>query len=629
MTKRKAKAKLPVLTIKNPKLKRVALLSSLGVVGVLALVCVGLGSYTIRYKDKIYPNVMVGTVDFGGKTTKQAEETLIQMAQPHEKGLVVYLNDEKIDSVILPKDLHLEYHPAQTARELVKHGRSGNLVADLWNIARSLVTSTSIPAEYTVDEALMLKHVSDLAKKYGSTAQDAKVVLRDDGSVGIESAKEGFGMHADEVATKLRASIQTLAPEVRVASQTIQPTIRDNQAEQARAATEAIIAKAPVTLSADGESVTADAKKVFSWLTYEAVALEESSSPSPAVPSAWTQYIPEVKAKNSEKILKTTVNKDRVKDFIANFAITVNEDPSNAELRAVEGTIKVVKEHVDGKKVKLDDATNQVVTALQESGTTTSPLMVAIPLEIAEATVKATNIEQLGIKELIGRAETTFKGSPANRIHNINTGSGFLNGEIVGPGQEFSTVKTLGKVDGSTGYLPELVIKENRTIPEFGGGLCQVSTTLFRSVLNAGLKVTERHNHSYRVSYYEPPIGLDATIYLPRPDFKFLNDTPGYILVQSKVEGTKITFELYGTKDGRSASISEPVITDVTDPPAPIYTDTDTLPKGETKQIEKPHPGARASVTYTVTRDGKEINKQVFRSNYKAWPARFLVGTRE
>jgi vancomycin resistance protein YoaR len=122
---------------------------------------------------------------------------------------------------------------------------------------------------------------------------------------------------------------------------------------------------------------------------------------------------------------------------------------------------------------------------------------------------------------------------------------------------------------------------------------------------------------------------MDATIYLPKPDFKFVNTTDRHILVQGQVVGNKVIFELWGTSDGRTVSISDPAVTNITEPGEPIYADTDTLVRGETKQIEKPHQGATASFVYIVTKDGKEINKQTFKSIYKAWPARFLVGTRD
>ena len=250
------------------------------------------------------------------------------------------------------------------------------------------------------------------------------------------------------------------------------------------------------------------------------------------------------------------------------------------------------------------------------------------------SSVTSLSTEVLGIKELIGKATTPFAGSPANRIANIKNGTKFLSGILVKPGEEFSTVTALGKIDNTTGYLPELVIKGDRTVPEFGGGLCQVSTTLFRALLNAGLPITSRQAHSYRVSYYEKDgddnyigPGLDATIYQPQPDLKFVNDTDNTILIWGYVKGNKVTFEIYGTRDGRKAEVIGPKKLSETPPGDPIYAETDTLPKSVTKQIETPHPGGTATATYRVTYTNGEVKEQIFKSSYRAWPARYLVGT--
>jgi len=105
--------------------------------------------------------------------------------------------------------------------------------------------------------------------------------------------------------------------------------------------------------------------------------------------------------------------------------------------------------------------------------------------------------------------------------------------------------------------LPELVIKENKTIPEYGGGLCQIATTNFRAALNSALPITERQSHSYAVQYYDPQ-GTDAAIYIPHPDLKFHNNTKNYILIQTSIYNNILTFEFYGTKDGRSVHFEGP-----------------------------------------------------------------------
>jgi vancomycin resistance protein YoaR len=175
--------------------------------------------------------------------------------------------------------------------------------------------------------------------------------------------------------------------------------------------------------------------------------------------------------------------------------------------------------------------------------------------------VTSTDLDKYGIKELLGEGTSNFRGSPKNRIHNIGVGAKKFNGVLIKPGEEFSFIKTLGPVDESTGYLPELVIKVDKTIPEYGGGMCQVSTTCFRAALNAGLKITARTNHAYPVQYYNPQ-GLDATVYIPKPDLMFVNDTSAYILIQTRIEGTQLFFDFFGTSDGRQTKIIGPFVTE-------------------------------------------------------------------
>ncbi len=164
-----------------------------------------------------------------------------------------------------------------------------------------------------------------------------------------------------------------------------------------------------------------------------------------------------------------------------------------------------------------------------------------------------------------------------------------------------------------------------------GGGVCQVSTTLFRSILNAGLPIIERQAHAYRVGYYEQDSspGIDATVYAPSPDLKFKNDTPAYILIEARADpkNYSLVFELYGTSDGRVATISKPIVTNVSAPPEDLYQDDPTLPAGTIKQIDFKAWGAKVTFNYAVKRDSTEIYSKTFISNYRPWRAVYLRGT--
>lgn len=212
------------------------------------------------------------------------------------------------------------------------------------------------------------------------------------------------------------------------------------------------------------------------------------------------------------------------------------------------------------------------------------------------APLSSTN--NLGINELIAEGESNFSGSPNNRRHNINIGINKFKGLIIQRGDEFSFNKYLGEVDKENGFLPELVIKKEGTVLELGGGLCQVSSTVFRTVMNGGMPITQRRNHAYAVQYYSPQ-GTDATIYPGVVDFKFINDTPGAILIWPYLKDKNtLVFDFYGSKDSRQVTLQKPVQYD-----------------------KKPDGSMKAVWTRVVTKDG-ETSTTTFKSVYQS-PALF------
>ncbi len=214
---------------------------------------------------------------------------------------------------------------------------------------------------------------------------------------------------------------------------------------------------------------------------------------------------------------------------------------------------------VDGLLIDYKKTTEEIISKLQNSETKALASTVIEP-----PSKKLSEINDLGIDTLLSRGESNFRGSPKNRRHNINIGVSRLKGMIIAPGEEFSFNKNICPVDKEGGWLPELVIKgtEEGTIPEYGGGLCQVSSTTYRAAMKAGLPITMRKNHSYAVQYYSPQ-GSDATTYCGGIDFRFKNDTAGSILIWPYlVDKDNLAFDFYGTKDDRIVELKKPVAYD-------------------------------------------------------------------
>lgn len=231
----------------------------------------------------------------------------------------------------------------------------------------------------------------------------------------------------------------------------------------------------------------------------------------------------------------------------------------------------------------------------------------------------------LQITELVGLGVSNFSGSPSNRIHNIWTGASKISGILLAPGEEWHTIDPLKPFNAAGGYLPELVIKGDKTIPEYGGGLCQVATTVFRAAIDAGMPITQRRPHGYNVSYYTP-IGTDATIYDPYPDFRFINDSENYILVQSYAVGSNLYVELWGVKDGRKVELTEAVNYNWTGWAEARYIDNPELAAGVTVKKESAHQGVTGEFWRRVTYpDGKVVFKK-WVSVYPVKPAVYERG---
>ncbi|PJA47258.1 hypothetical protein CO172_02430 [Candidatus Uhrbacteria bacterium CG_4_9_14_3_um_filter_36_7] len=273
------------------------------------------------------------------------------------------------------------------------------------------------------------------------------------------------------------------------------------------------------------------------------------------------------------------------------------------------------------------EATHKQITQMFNQANTETEIVTKIL--IPEVTNEDLN--DLGIVELLGVGISRFAGSPLNRIKNIQNGAHLLHGLLIKPGETFSLLFALGPFTAENGYVPELVIRGDKITPEFGGGLCQIGTTIFRTSMNAGLPIIERQNHSLVVNYYNDLInnnpGTDATIYDPAPDFRFFNDTDHTILIQTEVDldETELRFSFWGTSDGRKGYYTPPeVLRWIPTGPKRVIETTDLSP-GEEK-CQSAHPGADAQFTYIVEYPDKEKQERIFSSHYRALPEICLLG---
>lgn len=323
---------------------------------------------------------------------------------------------------------------------------------------------------------------------------------------------------------------------------------------------------------------------------------------------------------------------DVVSTVLKNLSEQIDVPAQDALFQFENGRVTAFKISHDGQAVNINETLKRFDAAV--SSIPHAPvfhLVITLPVDVIKPAVTTDKVNSFGIKELIGKGYSEFAGSIPGRIHNVALAASRVHGVLIKPGETFSFDQAVGDISAATGYQSAYIIKEGHTVLGDGGGVCQVSTTLFRAALNAGLPIVERHAHAYRVHYYEEggfKAGLDATVFSPSVDLKIKNDTPGYILIQTKTDTTNLTltFELFGTSDGRSAEIYNQVVTGETPPPPDLYQDDPTLPPGKVKQVDFSAWGAKASFKYRVTRGNEVLEDQTFVSNFQPWQAVYLRG---
>lgn len=325
-------------------------------------------------------------------------------------------------------------------------------------------------------------------------------------------------------------------------------------------------------------------------------------------------------------------NTTPVEDYLQDLEDRYNKPAENALFNFENGKVTAFKVEKNGLKID----SQSVLETLKDKINTLSDdknkiIVISVGDKLIKPEVSLASINNYGIVEEIGHGQSDYSGSIPSRVYNVILAAQKFNGVLIPKGATFSFNDIIGDISASTGYQQAYIIKNGRTVLGDGGGVCQVSTTLFRTALNVGLPIVERWAHAYRVHYYENDgkPGLDATTFNPGVDFKFKNDTPGYILIQTEIDKEKnlLTFHFYGKKDSRKVELSDITVFDQVPALPPVNQDDPTLKKGEIKQVDWSAPGAKSTFHYKVTNNGQVTQDRDFLSVYRPWAAVFLVGT--
>ena len=317
------------------------------------------------------------------------------------------------------------------------------------------------------------------------------------------------------------------------------------------------------------------------------------------------------------------LNEEVLRFVVEGWANQVSYPAQDARLRYDDATLAltVLQQSRAGQRLNVDLTIEAVRKALTTDQRTGSLPIISIP-----PAVDSSRLNELGIRELVASGTTYFGGSSNTRVYNIEVAAEKLVGVVIPPGDVFSFNSAIEAVSGANGFEDSAIIWGDRTAVGVGGGVCQVSTTVFRAALEGGFPFLERHNHGYVVSWYGDP-GFDATIYTPYVDLRFLNDTDAHLLIQPVVDSVAgiLTFRFYGTKPDREVEIGEAEYKDIKQPGDPIYQEDTALKAGQIKQVEWAKDGLTATVIRKVTENGRTREDKI-ESVYHPWSDMFLYG---
>ena len=579
-----------------------------GFVLFIGIVLVWTVGYQLAYAGRIFPGVTVAGVDLSGLSPSEAAVKLSQTLSYPNTGKVLFRDGERV-WVASPAELGMVFDPTASANAAYEHGRRGGLFASLSGQISARGLGMDIPPVVLFDQRVAYAYLQNIASQIDQPVAEA--VLRVDGTnVIAEPGRVGRALNLDATLIYLGSQLQSFRDgEVSLVIQETSPLLLDvtPQADVARAMlSQSFTMTLPNVGSGDPGPWTFDVPVLANMLVFNKVD-------AGGVPQ-----------------LQVGLDTNALHKSLSELKVVVDREPQDARFifNESKGQLEAISASTIGRAVDVEASILAINGALQRGEHSVN---LVVTEKQPAVTDQATGAD-LGIVQLVATQTTYFYGSSEARIQNIVTAAAQYDGLLVAPGEVFSMGSVLGDVSLENGYAEALIIYGGRTIKGVGGGVCQVSTTLFRTVFFAGYPVVERYSHAYRVPYYEMDqsgsvdgnlVGMDATVYFPLVDFKFKNDTPYWMLMETNVNvaARTITWKIYSTSDGRSITWETTGAQNTVPAPETVFEENVELKTNELKQVDYAAEGADVTVTRTVWRNGAVYFTDQFQTHYEPWAA--------
>ena len=576
----------------------IALLSMALAAGAVLVIFV-LGT-RIAYSGRALPGVSAAGVSVGGLKEPEIERVLGEILTYPRTGTVL-MTDGTRNWIATPGELGVALDIPRMAGQALAVGREGGALLQLTDFFGAWSLGVEVPTMVLFDQRTAAAYMNELAVQIDRPQLEATLGV-DGARIVMRPGQLGRELEIERTLDQLAPVFASLYDaQVTLTVKETPPIVLD-ASEQGQIASEML--RAPLTLTAaDAGPWTIDRESLAEMLRFN-LSQEQG------------RY-------------EVGVDQLSLLAYLEPLAPDLHREPENARFVFNDETreLDLLAEAVIGRTLDIPASLEAI-----NQGLANGEHEIALVFQLEQPAVSSdATAAELGITEEVSVVSSYFAGSSPARIQNIITASAPFHGLLIAPGETLSMAEVLGDISLDTGYAEALIIYGNRTIKGVGGGVCQVSTTLFRTALFGGFGIVERHPHAYRVGYYEqgpgsPGPGFDATVYVPLVDFKFTNDSDNWLLSETYIYGSQLLWKFYSTSDGRQVQIGGPQISNKIDAPKPLYKLNPDLKEGEIKQVDFEVDGMDVIVTRTVTRGDEILNRDTIRTHYLPWRAIYEYG---
>ncbi len=589
---------------RRPSLVRVALVTML--VLMLALIALPYG-LSLFYRGQVLPGVTLQGLPVAGMDEQELNE-LFQLRYDDflQQPLEVSYGSQTWQPAA--EDLGIELTLDQTIAEALATGRQGDPFSRLGQLWTQWQQGVDIAPTLTVDRRQLQRYLVEVANEVNYPAVDARLNIARS-SVLSTPGIPGLQVLVDASANDVLRALSTLEPHtVTLRTRLLEPVVSDEAALAAETQARDMMSS-PLVLRHNNEQWVWENEKLASLLQVERVGNR----------------------------LDVRIDHERLTNEVASLGVAIDTGSVEPRLRFDGSNLQIIREGQVGARLEQQPALEVISDTLQLSQQMTRT--VTLPVEELRPVVEPETLSELGIRELVGEGKSSFAGSAPYRITNIKAGAVRMDGVLIAPDEEFSFNTQLGEVNADNGFVEGYAVVGNRTTLEWGGGVCQDSTTVFRAAFWAGLPITERHAHPFYISWYDQfglgpygdGAGLDAAIFTGQDDLKFINDTGNWLLMQANVDEINqvLTVQLYGTRpNNRTVEIDGPHVTNVVPAPAtPVYIEDASKPAGYLVQSDAARNGRDIVIHRTVLENGMVLREDSFYTHFQAWPNIFVRGT--